>query len=168
MDDPRWLAWRTRLAELRERLDAAIAVADALAAELAAAAASEPTILEDAIDEGGPARARQRSAEVARALAYLAANYARPITVDELARAAGCGRDRLARAVRRETGVTIQTHLVRLRLARAAREVGAGDKIEAVMLGVGYRGKRNFYRQFKARFGMTPGRWRAAAKNGQA
>jgi transcriptional regulator GlxA family with amidase domain len=38
--------------------------------------------------------------------------------------------------------------------------VQAGAKVEAVMLSVGIRGKANFYRHFKARFGTTPAEYR--------
>jgi two-component system, response regulator YesN len=109
-----------------------------------------------------------RSAGLRRALDHVAVHYDQPLSLAQLARIAGCSREHLARVCRRETGRTIHGHLVRLRLLRAAREVRAGDKIEAVMLGVGYRGKRNFYEQFKARFGVTPGRYRAVAGDGSA
>lgn len=163
MDAARWETWRRRLAELRRDLEAHLREADALAAQAQASSspdheASEPR------PEADIAHTRVTSAgwspEVARALAHLEGHFDRELTIAKLARVAGCSRDRLARAVRRETGLTIHTHVMRRRLARAARDVRAGDKIEAVMLSVGYRGKRNFYRQFKARFGMTPGRWR--------
>jgi PAS domain S-box-containing protein len=43
-----------------------------------------------------------------------------------------------------------------MRLNEAATQVGAGVKVEAVALGMGYKSKKNFYRQFKRRFGCTP------------
>jgi AraC-like DNA-binding protein len=155
-----WTDWRRRLAELRDALDAHFDAADALAAKLSTASGADASPATEASET-------EWSVEVRRALEYLAAHYERPFNAAELTRAAGCSRDRLARLVRRETGLSLRAHVMRLRLAHAAREVRAGDKIEAVMLGVGYRGKRNFYRQFKARFGMTPGRWRAEATRGR-
>jgi AraC-like DNA-binding protein len=156
-----WTDWRRRLAELRHALDAHLDAADALAAKVSAASGA------DASPAGTDTPEAEWSGEVRRALEYLAAHYDRPLNAADLARTAGCSRDRLARLIRRETGLSLHAHLMRLRLAHAAREVRAGDKIEAVMLGVGYRGKRNFYRQFKARFGMTPGRWRAESTRGR-
>jgi AraC-like DNA-binding protein len=179
VDNPEaWREWRARLMELRRSLEAHLEQADVLAAraERAMSSAPAPTSSDDGRDgEAGCGRAEaegvaategssvavQWSPAVQRALEHLATQYERAVSLAELARVAGCSREHLSRAVRRETGATVHAHLMRLRLARAARDVGAGDKIEAVMLGVGYRGKRNFYRQFKARFGMTPGRWRA-------
>ena len=96
------------------------------------------------------------SREVHRALRYIEAHYDEDISLARLARVADCSRRHLAEAFRRETGETVHGCLVRVRLMRAAMHVRAGDKIEAVMLGVGFRGKRNFYRLFKARFGATP------------
>ena len=167
VDPTRWRAWRERLGELKEMLDAHLDAADTLTARETEDTEPQLTTPHASTREVVDSPEPDLSPEVTRALAHLAANYERAVSVAELARVAGCSRDRLARAVRRETGVTIHAHLMRLRLARAAREVGNGDKIEAVMLGVGYRGKRNFYRQFKARFGMTPGRWREAARRGE-
>ena len=176
-----WEGWRARLAHLRREVDEHLQSADVLASRMEAASndaracgcgreesmnvrpCATATIAGPADAELEPV-ATSRSPEVSRALDHLAAHYQTPVRLVDVARAAGCSRERLVRAFRRETGSTIHRHLIRLRLARAAREVGAGDKIEAVMLGVGYRGKRNFYRQFKARFGMTPGRYRLSLR----
>lgn len=156
-----WTDWRRQLAELRRALDAHLDAADALAARASGVDRTDTIRPPSTTPTPAPAGG---SSEVTRALAHLAANCEHPLNLAELARVAGCSRDRLARLVRRETGLSVHAHLMRLRLARAAREVRAGDKIEAVMLGVGYRGKRNFYRQFKARFGTTPGRYRLEAE----
>ena len=100
------------------------------------------------------------SREVHRAMRYIEAHYEEDISLARLARVADCSRRHLAAAFRRETGETVHNHLVRVRLRRAALHVRAGDKIEAVMLGVGFRGKRNFYRLFKAQYGATPDAYR--------
>jgi AraC-like DNA-binding protein len=103
----------------------------------------------------------KHSREVHRALRYIEAHYDEDISLARLARVADCSRRHLAEHFRRETGETVHSYLVRVRLMRAAMHVRAGDKIEAVMLGVGFRGKRHFYRLFKARFGATPCAYRA-------
>jgi AraC-like DNA-binding protein len=71
-------------------------------------------------------------------------------------------REHLARRFRLETGSTVHRYVIHVRLSHAAAEVQVGDKVEAVMLGVGYRSKRNFYRQFKRQYGSTPGTYRHA------
>lgn len=117
----------------------------------------------DKIPSNGPGTRPSR--EVREALRLIEARYAEPLTLRTLARAIGCSREHLARRFRRETGMTVHRHLVHVRVTRAAHEVLQGDKIEAVMLGVGFRGKRNFYRQFRARFGTTPGAYRSAPRD---
>jgi AraC-like DNA-binding protein len=52
-----------------------------------------------------------------------------------------------------------------VRLDRASALIRDGVKIEAVALLVGYRSKKNFYRQFKRRFAMTPSAYGASMRN---
>jgi AraC-like DNA-binding protein len=61
----------------------------------------------------------------------------------------------------RQTGTTIHRYLTRTRMRRAAMLLRRSEKVEAVMLQVGYRGKKNFYRQFEIAFGVTPGQYKA-------
>lgn len=63
----------------------------------------------------------------------------------------------------RETGRTFHARLTTLRLRRAAQLIRRGEKIEAVVLLVGYRSKRSFYEHFRRLFDMTPGEYRAQA-----
>jgi transcriptional regulator GlxA family with amidase domain len=51
-----------------------------------------------------------------------------------------------------------------VRLDRASALIREGVKVEAVSLLVGYRSKKNFYRQFKRRFGTTPFEHRNTAR----
>ena len=55
--------------------------------------------------------------------------------------------------------------LTRVRLDHAVALVPDGVKIEAVALLVGYHSKKNFYRQFRRRFGTTPFAHGAAARD---
>jgi AraC-like DNA-binding protein len=66
----------------------------------------------------------------------------------------------LGRLFREEIGVTVHEYVTRARMVFGAVQVCAGVKIEAVSLDLGYRSKKNFYRQFKRRFGMTPDAYR--------
>lgn len=52
-------------------------------------------------------------------------------------------------------------------MRRAAMLLRQSEKVEAVMLQVGYRGKKNFYRQFDIAFGVTPGRHKAIRARGR-
>jgi AraC-like DNA-binding protein len=101
------------------------------------------------------------SRHVVTACRYMDAHYEEVISLTLLAGVVGCSRSYLAERFRRETGETVHGYLTRVRLNRAMRDVRAGEKVEAVMLGVGIRGKANFYRHFRARFGKTPAECRS-------
>jgi AraC-like DNA-binding protein len=102
----------------------------------------------------------QVSRHVVAACRYIDAHYDEPISLTRLAGVVGCSRRYLAERFRRETGETVHGYLTRVRLNHAVGDVRAGAKVESVMLGVGIRGKANFYRHFKARFGTTPAEYR--------
>jgi two-component system response regulator YesN len=61
---------------------------------------------------------------------------------------------------RKERRMSVRDYATRVRMQRAEQLVREGLKIEAVALTVGYRSKKNFYRQFKRHFGTTPERYR--------
>jgi transcriptional regulator GlxA family with amidase domain len=50
--------------------------------------------------------------------------------------------------------------VTQVRLDHAARLVSSCVKVEAVALSVGYRSKKDFYRQFVRRFRVTPETYR--------
>jgi transcriptional regulator GlxA family with amidase domain len=100
------------------------------------------------------------SREVARALRHIELHFERPIDLRRLSRIAGCSTSTLTRAFRRDLGQTPREYLIGIRLARAACAMTSGDKVESVMLAVGFRSKRHFYRLFKAQFGQTPATFR--------
>jgi AraC-like DNA-binding protein len=66
----------------------------------------------------------------------------------------------LGRLFQHLVGVSVHDYVTRVRLDHAAHFVRAGLKIEAVAHSVGYRSKKNFYRQFSKRFGVTPENYR--------
>ncbi len=181
-NDRELFALRRALWDVAERAHRAIAQLDGYvkaqrdARGSGAADASPPTSGDQAeaqcsplpqvsVPPGVPLRASLRpgpghSREVARALRHIELHFHRPIALARLARIAGCSRSTLTRAFRRELGQTAHEYLLAVRLARAAGDMTAGDKIESVMLSAGFRSKRNFYRLFKARFGQTPAHFR--------
>jgi AraC-like DNA-binding protein len=60
---------------------------------------------------------------------------------------------------RKQVGMTVHQWITRVRLDHAAALIRDGVKIEAVALMVGYRSKKNFYRQFRRRYATTPQRY---------
>jgi len=93
---------------------------------------------------------------VSRILEAIEQSYSQPLTLRMLATALDRQASYLGALFRRETGVSVRQWLTRVRLDRASALIREGVKIEAVALLVGYRSKKNFYRQFKRRFAMTP------------
>ena len=69
----------------------------------------------------------------------------------------------LGRIFEAQVGVSVHEYLTRVRLAHAAHLVRSTMKIEVVALVVGYRSKKNFYRQFSRHFGVTPEVYRRRA-----
>jgi PAS domain S-box-containing protein len=87
-------------------------------------------------------------------------NYTQRLTLGTLARTLERQSAYLGRLFREEIGVTVHEYVTRARMMFGAAQVRSGVKIEAVALDLGYRSKKNFYRQFKRRFGMTPEAYR--------
>lgn len=103
------------------------------------------------------------SDRVERVVEAIERRYSEPLTLDALARHVCSARGHVASQFRRETGLTIHRYLTRVRIRHAAELLSRGEKVEAVMLMVGYHSKKSFYSQFRAHTGHTPGTFRAAA-----
>jgi AraC-like DNA-binding protein len=93
---------------------------------------------------------------VQRMLAFIDKGYADRITVKTVAAALRANPATLGRQFHDKVGVSIHGYVTRVRLEHAVRLIASNVKVEAVALGVGYRSKKNFYRQFARRFGVTP------------
>ena len=112
----------------------------------------------DAVPDAG-------STPVGRAKAFIDAHYAERITLNTVAAVAGSSRRHLTTCFERDVGQTVHGYLTAVRVRQAALLVLSGEKIEAVSLLVGYRSKKNFYRAFKARMGMSPVEYRASVRH---
>ena len=88
------------------------------------------------------------------------------LRLSALATDAGCHPVYLARAFRRTFGESIGTYAHRLRLARAAREVGEHPRksLSEIAHKFGYYDHSHFSHEFRARTGATPGQWRERAR----
>ena len=82
--------------------------------------------------------------------------YAEALTLDLLALEVGRSKRHLASVFLRDFRVSVHAYLTQVRLNRALALIRAGEKIEVVSLLVGYRSKKNFYRNFNALIGVTP------------
>jgi two-component system, response regulator YesN len=93
---------------------------------------------------------------VRRMLERIEHSYAERITLHTMSAELNRQSAYLGHLFRKETGMTVRQWLTRVRLERAAALIRQGIKIEAVALIVGYRSKKNFYRQFRRHFATTP------------
>jgi AraC family transcriptional regulator len=118
------------------------------------------------VTEGAPrGRALTRDpARIARVLRYLESRIVEPHSLSELACIAGLSRYHFLRLFRCVTGVTPHQWLLRARLREAAQQLVTGrDPVTDIALRVGFEDLSNFIRSFRAEFGMSPSRYRAAA-----
>jgi AraC family transcriptional regulator len=97
---------------------------------------------------------------VLRAVDLMRRRLAEPLTIDELAAAAGLSRFHFARQFKAATGHPPHEYLVRLRIDRAQellRQHGRAWNFAAVAHEVGFSDQSHLTRQFKRVVGVTPG-----------
>ena len=102
---------------------------------------------------------------VQRMLDQIHENCGQRLTLATLARHLERQSAYLGKLFRDEIGVSVHEYITRARMMLGAAQIRSGVKIEAVALDLGYRSKKNFYRQFKRRFGMTPEMYRCQHGN---
>ena len=91
-----------------------------------------------------------------RAVLLVESDYARALTLDELARAAGLSRFHFARAFRALTGVPPHRYLTAVRLRHAARRLRDGASVTHTCYDVGFGSLGHFVTTFAQRFGVRP------------
>ena len=99
---------------------------------------------------------------VERMLTLIHTEHPGIVTLRMLGQALGRQPGYLGSVFQDELRMSVREYATRLRMQQAEELVRAGLKIEAVALTVGYRSKKNFYRQFRRHFGTTPDRFRRA------
>jgi AraC-like DNA-binding protein len=95
-----------------------------------------------------------------RMVEFIERSYAERTTLNSVSVALHGKPATLGRLFFKVVGVSVHGYVTRLRLEHAAHLVLSNVKVEAVALTVGYRSKKDFYRQFARRFGVTPDRYR--------
>jgi AraC-like DNA-binding protein len=94
---------------------------------------------------------------VRRAMAYIHAHYAEPITRQEIARYVAVSEEYLSTCFHHETGVTLVGYLNRYRLKHAKALLELGEKsITEVALKVGFSSPSYFSRVFRQEVGIPP------------
>lgn len=99
------------------------------------------------------------SVQTRRITEYIDRHFAEPITLTKLTAISGWDGRQLARLFRAEMRITIHEYVIRKRIDAAAARLRRGDKVSAA---VGWKGRKNFFRQFRKRMGMTPAQFRDA------
>lgn len=104
------------------------------------------------------------AAAVEAARQLLHDDFARPVGSAELEQVSGLDRFELARAFRRLAGTSPHRYLVGRRLAAARALLAGGEDLSQAALLVGFADQSHMTRHFKARYGLTPGRFAALAR----
>ena len=94
---------------------------------------------------------------------FLHSHFAEPITLADVAKAAGTHPTHLERVFRRQYHCTIGEYVRRLRVEFACREAALTDtSLMEIGLAAGFYDQSHFSRTFKQIVGLTPGKYRAA------
>ncbi len=94
---------------------------------------------------------------IGRAIWFIESHFARDISLEEIAEAAGLSRFHLSRVFGLVTGRSISAYIRARRLSGAARNLADGSSsILAVALEAGYGSHEAFTRAFREQFGVTP------------
>jgi AraC-like DNA-binding protein len=112
----------------------------------------------------GSATPARHHGRVTRTLRHLAAHVGEPHSIADLARLADLSPYHFLRTFKAVTGVTPHQWLLRARLRDAARRLsGTREPVTSIALEAGFEDLSNFIRSFRAEFGLSPQRYRAAA-----
>lgn len=112
----------------------------------------------------GRAPGTRARARVEAARSFLAAECARPIASADLELVTGLDRFALAREFRAVLGTSPHRYLVGRRLDLARALIMSGTGLADAAAAAGFVDQSHLTRQFKARYGVTPGRWAALAR----
>jgi len=110
---------------------------------------------------GEPREKRQAAREHVRyACEYIANNFSRPISVEDVARHVGVCRSRLYRAFEEHMNTSPTQYLARFRMRQACLLLEKGDlSVKAVAYSVGFEDPLYFSRKFKEIMGCVPSRY---------
>ncbi len=104
-----------------------------------------------------------RSRAVADAIAFIQANYAREVKLEDVAAAVHLSPFHLARLFKQVSGQSPHQYLVQVRVnaARSLLSAGSGQRsLAEVAAAVGFSDQSHLTRQFKRHFGVTPSQLR--------
>jgi AraC-like DNA-binding protein len=112
----------------------------------------------DVRGRGLDAPAEPRAVRLARE--YLADNYARKVSLDELTEVTGLSRYHLLRQFKRSLGLPPHAWQIQQRVQRAQRLLAAGEPIVETALATGFADQSHFSKVFRQIVGATPNQYR--------
>lgn len=102
---------------------------------------------------------------VQRAIEFLSANYAQPLTLEDAAAAAGYSPTYFSRVFREETGITYRAYLNRIRIERSKLLLLSGPvSVAEVCQLVGFSDQSYFCKVFRELEGVSPDRFRKRSR----
>ncbi|MCP4257574.1 MAG: helix-turn-helix domain-containing protein [Planctomycetes bacterium] len=103
----------------------------------------------------------RKVSQIRPAINYIDANYNKPISLADVARASHLSVSRLAHLFKEQMGITIIDYLTSVRIERAKQLLLATDQnCTEICFEVGYNNQSYFTRSFKGFVGMTPRQFR--------
>lgn len=109
-----------------------------------------------------PGRSTQRL--IRRTKAFLEAEFATPIRLDDIGRAVGSSPLYLTQVFRAVEGVPLHQYLTQLRLAHALDALPSTSDLTQLALDVGFSSHSHFTSRFRRAFGTTPSRFRELSR----
>lgn len=97
--------------------------------------------------------------------AVLEDEFARNVSLDELARSTGLNPFTLLRAFRRAYGLPPHAYQLQVRLRQAKRLLRGGETVAQTAVRVGFADQSHLGRHFRRTFGVTPQQYRTGVKN---
>ncbi|WP_227875994.1 helix-turn-helix transcriptional regulator [Kushneria konosiri] len=98
----------------------------------------------------------------ARAAAFIRTNCLSPLSLEQVAHAAGCSRFTLIRGFRRDYGITPHAFLIDCRIRWGQRALRRGADIAETALNCHFADQAHFQRTFKRLTAATPRQYRQA------
>ncbi len=121
--------------------------------------------LNDFIESVYSSQDARKMTQIRPAINYIDANFAKPITLADIAKASHLSVSRIAHLFKEQLGITIIDYVTTVRIERAKELLLATDQnCTEICFEVGYNNQSYFTRTFKELVGMTPRQFRMKNK----
>lgn len=95
-------------------------------------------------------------ANLLRAMRFVKENFARPLSLDQIAQEGGLSKCHFCREFKKSTGMTPMLFLARMRIKRSKELLRRNIPVSAIAMKVGFNDLSSFNRHFKRFVGLTP------------